>query len=188
MKNHHSYPLSGVKNSRAAQGFTLAALLFATSLNGQVVKPLIDKVDPSPRAKPVSAQAVADVPPYGVAAAPVAEVKPIAMDNEDIVYLTPLVVNAHKQVELNRLSVLNRRAFSREILKEYDYSAFSLYQHREAVQLQDRETLQDYAANLLLIGDVAGSRALTRQSSPLFLRSRDAETVYIDQFLNSRAR
>ena len=166
----------------------VAALFFATSMAGQLVTPTQGENTAAIKDKVLLGKVMTDLPRYGDAPVAVAAPKPVAAETTEIVHLVPFVVVGEKGSKLSEPQLLTKKAFAAEILKQYDYSAFSLFQHKEDVRLQDMDKLQNYADGLMLVGDVEGSREIKKESSRLFLRRHDPESEYIDSLLNPRIR
>lgn len=155
---------------------------------GQLAPSPEDKAAAEPKQEPLLSKVMADLPRYGENPTPAAIPQPIGEVTSETTRLAPLVVVGSKRVKLADFELLTRKAFAAEIFKRYDYSAFSLFQHREDVRLQEMADLKNYVDNLLLAGDVGESRAIRKESSRLFLRTPDPETEYIDRTLNPRVR
>ncbi len=189
MKNlpHLHFPGIKFSLSRKAMAWPVAAaLIFVASVTGQLA-PSHDAKS-APVSLPEPQRVMTDLPRFGENAAPVADLKPREEVATETLHLAPFVVMGDKRIKLRPIELLTKKAFAAENFKRYDYSAFSLFQHREDVRLNDMTTFKNYADNLMLAGDVEGSRAITRESSRLFLRPHDPESEYIDAMFNSRIR
>lgn len=191
MKSLHTLYSPGLKFSRSfkAMAWSVAvSLIFVASVTGQLAPSHEDKTGTASNQEPLLKKVMTDMPRYGENPAPVANPKPIEEVTSETVHLVPLVVVGDKRSKLRGFQLLTKQAFASEILKNYDYSAFSMFQHREDVRLMDMTTLKNYADNLMLVGDVEGSRAIRKENSRLFLRSRDPESEYVDALFNPRVR
>jgi hypothetical protein len=165
------------------------SLFFAASLAGQVATPSQEeKAVPTAKEKILSEKVMEDLPHYEDIPVAVAAPKPAAETTPEIVTLVPFVIVGDKVPKLSGPELLTTRARAEEILKQSDYSAFSLFQHREDVRLEDMASLQNLADSLMLVGDVTGGREIERESNRLFLRTHDPESKDIDSLLNSRFR
>lgn len=170
----------------------VASAVIATVLAGQLVTPPQgDQAVPASKEKILLEKVMTDLPTYRETSG-----KPVAVDAEkpaseataETVTLVPMVILGEKRTKLNSADLRTQSAFAAEILRHYNYSGFSLFQHREDVRLEDMAVLQNYADSLMRVGDIEGSRAIKKESSRLFLRPRDPESVYIDSLLNPRVR
>jgi hypothetical protein len=166
-----------------------ASLFFVTSVMGQLVTPSkAENVAPAIKGKVLLRKVMTDLPRYEDAPVAVVAPQPVAEETTAIVHLVPFVIVGEKKSKLSEPQLLTKKAFAAEVLKQYDHAAFSLFQHREDVRLQDMATLRNYADNLLLAGDVEGSREIKKESNRLFLHPHDPESEYIDSLLNARIR
>ena len=194
MKTYQHLQFSGIKFSlrSSAMGLPIVvSIFFATSLAGQLATPPQgDNAAPAIKEKILLKKVMTDLPHYGdvPAVVSVAKPEPVAEATPEVVHLVPFVVVGAKVPKLTEPELLTKKAFASGILKQYDYSAFSMFQHKEDVRLQDMETLKNYADSLMLFGDVNGSREIKDESDRLFLRRHDPESEYIDTLLNSRIR
>lgn len=132
-----------------------------------------------------------NLPHYAEAPAPApaaAAPKPTEEVAPETVRLAPVVVFGGKKIKLSESELLTKKAFSAALLKRYDYSGFSLFQHREEVRLEEMASLKTYSDNLLLAGDAKEARAIRKESSRLFLKPHDPETEAMDAAFNPRSR
>ncbi len=168
----------------------VASLFFATSLAAQLAAPpQKDKTEPPATGdKILLGKVMTDLPHYGETPVAVTAPKPMAEETTEVVHLAPIVIVGDKSLKLREPELRTKQAWIAEISKQYDHSAFSLFQHREDVRLQDMATLQNYADSLMLVGDVDGGRAIKKESSRLFLMRHDPESESIDTLFNPRVR
>lgn len=131
---------------------------------------------------------MAGLPRYEGTPVPVADPKPVTEEYTEIVHFAPFVVVGTKVPKFSERDLLTKEAFASAILKRYHYSAFSMFQFKEDLRLNEMATLQHYADALKLLGDLSGSREIEEECKRLFDRSRDPEAEGIDKFLNSRYR
>ena len=192
MKTNLPCEFSGPKSFwlRRATGLPLAASLFiAVSLAGQLVAPPKSGATvPATKEKILEGKVMAELPRYGDVPVAVEAAKPASEPAPEIVSLVPLVIVGDRGPKLREPELRTKKAFAADLLRQYDYSAFSLFQHREDLRLQDMAALQTYADSLMLIGDVEDSRAIRKESNRLFFRPRNSDSEYIDTLLNPRVR
>jgi hypothetical protein len=110
----------------------------------------------------------------------------MAEEATEIVHLVPFVVVGEKGSKLHESQLRTNKAITAAIFKQYDHSAFFMFQHREDVRLENMSTLQNYANSLLMVGDTGGSREIKEENNRLFLRRHDPESESIDLLFNPR--
>jgi len=171
-------------------GLSLAAsLICVVTLAGQLAAPPTgEPAVPATKEKVLAEKVRAELPRYGDVPVAVEAVKPVSEPAPEVVALVPLVVVGDRGPKLREPELRTRKAFAAELLRQYDYSAFPLFQHREELRLQDMAALQTYANNLILVGEVEEGRAIKKEGDRMFLRPHDPETEYIDTLLNGRVR
>ena len=191
MQTHHLVRLPGLKFSqplKAMLSSSIISLILVASMAGQTAPAHDEKATVSPEPEPLLARVMEDLPRFGENPAPAADFKSSVEVSTETVHLAPLVVVAGKRIKLLSSETLTQKAFAAEIFKRYNFSAFSAFQHREDVRLDDMAELQNYASNLMLTGDREEGRAIKKEVSRLFLPPHDPESDYIVSVFNPRIR